>query len=61
MEEKKKINLFHIEEERENQVAYILATLAAVEAFLVVVIFLGGPKRDSVILVMPFLESYFAF
>lgn len=54
MEREKTVNLFHIEEERVNQVAFIFATLAAVEAFLVVVIFLGGPKRDSVILVMPF-------
>ncbi|MBQ2275748.1 MAG: hypothetical protein II331_03780 [Lachnospiraceae bacterium] len=45
MEREKTVNLFHIEEERVNQVAFIFATLAAVEAFLVVVIFFRWTKK----------------
>lgn len=54
MRSKVKQTLLHMEEERVNRIAFIFATLAAVEAFVVVVVILGGPLRDSIILVMPF-------
>ena len=53
MKTKRKINILDLEEEKVNQIAFIFATLAAVGAFVVVIGFLDGPPRDSIILLMP--------
>ena len=53
MDSKKRLNILEIEEDKVNQVAFIFATLAAIGAFIVVIVLLDGPPRDAMILIMP--------
>ncbi|MBQ7066016.1 MAG: GHKL domain-containing protein [Lachnospiraceae bacterium] len=53
METKKKLRFLDIEEDKVNRTAFIFASLAAVEAFIMVTFFLDGPLRNAVILLMP--------
>ena len=51
MDSKKKLNIWEMEEDKVNQVAFIFASLAAIGAWAMVRGFLGGPPRDNLILI----------
>lgn len=47
--------MLDMEEDKVNLIAFIFALLAAIGAFIVVIVLLDGPPRDSIILLMPVL------